>query len=379
MTTKGASLSFPETSSGASELIGGVLMITVVVAAVAIIGVALFSQPAPQSVPNINFMTGTDAADSRLFLYHNGGDTLKRGEFAVVIDNDPPRTDYTISGGGDEWSVGKNLMLGVTGAPQTVSVVYYGANGGTILLRSASSSVAALQKDIGPSNTPIPVGGGTGGYGYIFNDAYNISNSSQFIQAIQENVSANRINFYKNSLAPSGGLGQDTSLSLRVKDTQKKSLIIYNNNLVKLNNTDIVSIKVISQTRNFKMFGIAPQIWEMAGDRVDLTITRTAPVSSIYEKGVSISHTWINNYELVSSSLVVDTTGSSVTALTVNHTQYLPVPPLSTDSRDIKIISAKPLPVGLYLLVIDDSQKTAYFVGTADQICIGTNCGPYGL
>lgn len=348
-------------TSGVSELIGGILMVTVVVAAVAIIGVFLFSQATPQKIPDVNFMTGTNAASSSLYLYHNGGDTLKKGDFAVVIDNQAPRTDYIISDGSNEWSVGKNLMLGITSPPKMVSIIYTGTGSGGVVLRSASSSVTTLQKSINPSSTPVIPGGGSGGSGYIFNDAGNISNSSYFIDAIRQNVSANRINFYKNSLSSSGGLKLGSSFSLKVTDTTKTSQIVYKSSSttyqVPLNNTDVVTVTVQSQTKNFKTFGIAPQIWELTVQGADLTITRLPPISSISVTGVDIQHTWISNYEFVASTLEIDTSGNSVTALTVNNTVYLPPP--NTDSSDIIITNAKPLPIGLFLLMVDDSQMTA--------------------
>jgi FlaG/FlaF family flagellin (archaellin) len=372
-------------SSGVSELIGGILMIVLVVAAVAIIGIFLFSQQPPQKVPNINFMTGTDTSGN-LYLYHNGGDSLKKGDFAVVIDGQAPRTDFTISDGSTEWSVGRNLKLGVSGTPKSVAIIYNGTGSGEVVLRSASSSVAVLQNSINPSGTPVIPGGGSGGSpgaGYIFNDAANISNSSYFVDAIRENVTANRINFYKNSLSSSGGLKLGSYLSLRVIDTTQTSQMLYKDASttyqVKLNNTDVVKVAVQSQTKNFKTFGIAPQIWELTAQGADLTITRLPPIPSISATKVDIMHTWISNYQLVDSTLKIDTSGDSVTALTVNNTVYLPLPTQSTDPKDIIITNAKPLPVGLFLIIIDDSQKTAYLVGTADNICWGTNCGPFGL
>lgn len=377
----GTPLVHADHSSGVSELIGGILMIVLVVAAVAIIGIFLFSQQPPQKVPNINFMTGTDTSGN-LYLYHNGGDSLKKGEFAVVIDDQAPRTDYTISDGSNEWSVGRNLKLGVSGTPKSVAIIYNGTGSGEVVLRSASSSVAVLQNSINPSGTPVIPGGGSGGSpgaGYIFNDAANISNSSYFVDAISENVSANRIVFYKNSLDSNGGLKIGTGISLKVTDTQKKSIIIYDGNLLPLNNTDIISVNIKSQTQNFKSFGIAPQIWELAADKAELTITRTPPIPNIGPNTVDITHTWLDSYELVGSTLEIDTTGTSVTALTVNRTRYLPPP---NTYGTVTITGVKPLPIGLFLLIIDDSQKTAYLVGTADQICMGTspaNCGPFGL
>ena len=47
-----------DNSSGVSEVIGAILLISVVVLAVAIIAVGLFSQPLPQKIPDARFITG---------------------------------------------------------------------------------------------------------------------------------------------------------------------------------------------------------------------------------------------------------------------------------------------------------------------------------
>ena len=378
-------------SAGVSELIGAVLMIMIVVVAVSLIAVMLMSQQAPQKIPNINFMTGTNAAGNLLYLYHNGGDTLTSGEFAVVLDGQVQRTDYSISDGSRNWSVGTNLVLSIdpTAPPKTVAIIYTSGGSGDILLRSGSSSVAALSQNIKPDATPM-VSEGSSCSDYICNDVANIINSSHFIEAIKQNVSSTSINFYKNSLsptgvqtgAPTGRLRSGSYLELKVTDGTGKSQIVYqpqgkSDVLLTLNNTDRVRVTINASSPNFIIFGIAPQIWEMAVTNADLTITRSGGVSTISEQGVNISHTWIANYIVYDSTLEIDTAGNSITTLTVNNTRI--VPP-SGYGGTITISAIKPLPVGLFLVFVDNSQGgTVYLVNTADQICMDTSCGPFGI
>jgi hypothetical protein len=115
----------------------------------------------------------------------------------------------------------------------------------------------------------------------------------------------------------------------------------------------------------------------MAVTNADLTITRSGGVSTISEQGVNISHTWIANYIVYDSTLEIDTAGNSITTLTVNNTRI--VPP-SGYGGTITISAIKPLPVGLFLVIVDNSQGgTVYLVSTADQICMDTSCGPFGI
>lgn len=375
-------------SAGVSELIGAVLLITIVVMAVSIIGVMLLSQQAPQKIPNINFMTGTNAAGDQLYLYHNGGDTLTSGEFAVVLDGQTQRTDYSISDGSSNWSVGKNLVLSITKRPNTVAIVYTSGGSGAILLRSVSLSNVSLSQNIKPDTTPT-VSEGSSCSDYICNDVADIINSSHFIEAIKQNVSSTSINFYKNSLlptgvqtgVPTGSLKSGSYLELKVTDGTGKSQIVYqpqgkSDVLLTFNNTDRVRVTINASSPNFIIFGIAPQIWEMAVKNADLTITRSGGVPTISEPGVNISHTWIANYIVYDSTLEIDTAGSSITTLTVNNTMV--VPP-SGYGAPITISAIKPLPVGLFLVIADNSQGgTVYLVSTANQICVASSCGPFG-
>ena len=378
-------------SFAVSEIIGAVLMISLVVTAVAIVAVFLQSQSTPESIPNVNFMVGTNAAGNQLYLYHNGGDTLKSGTFAVVLDGTTQRTDYQISDGSTNWSIGRNLILGISSVPKTVGIVYTPGQSGSILLRSSSSDVAALRSNIMPDATPIVPSAGSGGGGggstpagetTITNNVSSIVNSSYFIEAIKENVSVNRINFFKNSFTNSGGLALGTQLSFKVDPSNHDSVIVYVKSgttyRIPLNQTEIVRIKVISNTANLKIFGIAPQIWEMAVENVDLTIVRTN-ATTISESNIDITHTWIDSYtfDSANSNLRIIADGNSVTALTVNKTVYLPPP--NTDASTFTFYNTRPLPVGLFLLIVDNSAKTVYFVGSADTICWGSNCGPFGL
>ncbi|MDD5187263.1 MAG: type IV pilin N-terminal domain-containing protein [Methanoregula sp.] len=109
-----------DTSSAVSEIIGAILLISLVVSAIMIVGVFLFSQQTPEEIPNINFMTGTDGLGN-LYLYHNGGDTLKDGEFYVQVDG--VSKPYGLLEG-NEWSFGKSLIIkDVSPGAHTVQII----------------------------------------------------------------------------------------------------------------------------------------------------------------------------------------------------------------------------------------------------------------
>ena len=81
----GQKIKMSDNSSGISEVIGAILLISVVVLAVAIIAVGLFSQPLPKKIPDARFIT--EIKDNTLTIYHDGGEPLYRGEFFIKVNN----------------------------------------------------------------------------------------------------------------------------------------------------------------------------------------------------------------------------------------------------------------------------------------------------
>jgi hypothetical protein len=374
-------------AAGVSELIGAILLITITVMAVSLVGVILLSQQGPQEVPNINFMTGTNAARDQLYLYHNGGDTLTRGEFAVVLDGRTRRTDYSISDGSSNWSVGKNLVLSITTPPKTVSLIYIGGRTGDVLLRSASSNVSSPGQNINPDNTPVVPFEGPTGPSYIFNDVANLTNSSYFIDAIKVNVTNSSISFWRDDMGNGNGA---TGLSCHglchssnkiyffrftVTDTSGASTISYGSpttiTTVPLNNGDVVNVSVTGgDVKYFTAFGIAPSIWELAGDPLTLDITFAN--GTVYKPpgnkniNTEITHTRVEKYNpaTLKSTLAIDVWKAADTGLTVNGTRYIN----GVDSRDILLTNVRPVPMGLYLISSLGGENIIYFVGNADKI-----------
>ncbi len=73
------------------------MLITVVVTAVAIIAVVLFSQPPPQRIPALDAVISSDG-NTTIRLFHNGGDTLSRQEMAVLVDGVDMTSGFTVRG-----------------------------------------------------------------------------------------------------------------------------------------------------------------------------------------------------------------------------------------------------------------------------------------
>lgn len=136
---------------GVSEVIGAVLLVSLVVLGVAIVAVALFSQPPPSEVPHLSVVAGTTVDNTTFVLLHEGGDTLAAGNYRIYVDNGSglvDRTDEFALAGDDIWSIGENLTYAGGDVAQieqaVISVV--DAGGETVI---AGRAYAAGAGDVG--------------------------------------------------------------------------------------------------------------------------------------------------------------------------------------------------------------------------------------
>lgn len=363
----------PDPEGGVSEVVGAILLISVVVIAVSVIAVVVFSQQTPQKIPNVNIMVGIDnKVPPTLYLYHNGGDTLTSGEFDVLVDG--VIKPYSISGGGSEWSLGKNLVVPVSTIPENVILVYNNSGTGSVVLRSATVNVVADTGSINPDVISFPTPLGT----------CNIGNcsSDDILDAFMKNVTSNSISFYKEK----GGsvLGSNFNnyhIRFRVTDTSSRSSITYHSAQLKrinLSSGDTVTITLRNPSGNLRTFGISPQIWELSVDLADIDIQLANGTSLPTISNEDVVHTFVAGYDPASfvSTLVIDTSGTSDTVLSVNSSQVIN----GSNDQHVVLTNVRPLAVGLFLIDQDDTKNgKTYFVGRADQICVDTNCGPFGV
>lgn len=362
----------PGADSGVSEVVGAILLISVVVIAVSVIAVVLFSQQTPQKIPNVNIMVGTDnKVPPTLYLYHNGGDILTAGNFNVLVDG--VIKPYSISGGGNEWSLGKNLVVPVSTIPKNVILVYNSSGTGSVVLRSASVNVSIFTGAINPDVMSFPAQSGI----------CNIGNcsSDDILDAFMKNVTSNYISFYKEKGGDIwGSNSNDYHIRFRVTDPNSSSSITYHSPQpvrINLSRGDVVTITLRNPSKNFKTFGISPQIWELSVDLADIDIQLANGTSLPTITNEDVIHTFVAGYDPASfdSTLVIDASGMSETVLTVNSSQVIS----GSNNQHIVLSNVRPLAVGLFLINQDDTKNgKTYFVGRADGICIDTNCGPFG-
>lgn len=116
---------------GVSGTIGSIFLIIVVVAGMAILMVAVVSQPHPQNVPAMTAEIITTPGS--LSLRHDGGNTLNKGEFKILVDGQDRTAAF---GDPATWSIGQTLVYSgydPTNIPRTIQIVYTGGGGGQLI------------------------------------------------------------------------------------------------------------------------------------------------------------------------------------------------------------------------------------------------------
>lgn len=151
-----------------SEVIGSILLISVVVIGIAVIGVLLMSHPTPRNLPALSAVISEDTAQNTISIYHDGGDQVSHDEIQILVDGVPRDFDNGGSPGWSTWSMGQSLTYQYSGpAPGLVQIVYTGGSGATVLASSdfgfnpsgtltTGPTGSATSTPTGTTTTPTP-------------------------------------------------------------------------------------------------------------------------------------------------------------------------------------------------------------------------------
>ncbi|HUU75566.1 MAG TPA: PKD domain-containing protein [Methanoregulaceae archaeon] len=171
---------------GVSELIGAMLLVSLVILGVAIAAVAILSQPPPEDIPQVTALA--DNQSKTVYLYHDGGDSLLPEEIKTIVNGED--TSFSLAGNESwPWSAGKTLQIDYTGQgmPEYVQLVYRGGSTQTLILTayfvppeiigaptsgtttSPTTSPTTTTTTTTPTTEPTPTGNGCDDIGANFN------------------------------------------------------------------------------------------------------------------------------------------------------------------------------------------------------------------
>jgi hypothetical protein len=135
-----------KSESGVSELIGAILLVSLVVMLMMVVTTVVLSQPRPEKIPELSTsisISDQGAGNYYINITHMGGDGLKSGEYLVVIDGtqvtpikifDPSINPWPLK---DEWTLqSPNMVVKWAGKPNTVELYYNGPSSKVLLAKT---------------------------------------------------------------------------------------------------------------------------------------------------------------------------------------------------------------------------------------------------
>lgn len=156
--------------SGVAELIGTVILITIFVAAVALIAVTVFSQAPPQKIPSVNARFATD--NSLITVYHNGGDPIEAGYYRVSVNGNllPAGAVIKSPSSSGNWQIGETLTVALDGVTPSsyIQLLYLDGARSAILASNGTpqgggasgptqAPTAAFSSGVSSGTVPLPV------------------------------------------------------------------------------------------------------------------------------------------------------------------------------------------------------------------------------
>ncbi len=182
-----------ENETGVSELVGAIMLMSIIVMAVGVVGVGLLSQPLPQKIPAVSVdITTICNTVCTVYMRHEGGDPLSKGVFNITLDGVDKTDSFKLLDGPASWSTwtsGETLDYVVpTGqsVPASVQIIY---NSG-----SSSTSLGMY--------TPTKIGGITGNQSFV---NYTIE-ENVFVYGNQLSFSGNSVSGPGATVVITGGL-----------------------------------------------------------------------------------------------------------------------------------------------------------------------------
>jgi len=139
----------------ASEVIGTVLLISIVVLAGSIIAVAVLSHPQAQKIPALSALISNQS--QIVYIKHNGGDALSNGTYEILIDGTDVTSGINKTGSPSAWSIGDLITYTKPGTtpPSSVQIVYTGGGSPVVIAASYFGMLSAIGS-ITFTPTPTP-------------------------------------------------------------------------------------------------------------------------------------------------------------------------------------------------------------------------------
>jgi len=329
--------------SGVSEVIGSILLISLVGIAVAIVAVIFLSQPVPVETQNLNVIPSY--ANQTLFLYHDGGDTMVKGEYKIRIlpsGNELPITD-------DRWEIGEILEFpGIFDPPDSILIIST-REGQETLIKDIRIGQVITPGPIVPRPTPTPGPG------------------DDCVVNFTERLTADAIHFSRSRTGPANTANIGGFINFTTNNSDSYLIL----GSTRRNLTPGQKVSINFKNDYVQIFSIGNKGWSLAGG--DTTIQITNPNLPTFNGNLEDS--WITSFTGFNSTLTF-TAGwggpgggnTAFTKLIIRNTTW--VPPPSESNKKYTFINIRPSEPTLFLLHYpsNPAQEKVLFIGQADEI-----------
>jgi len=187
--------------SGVSEIIGVVLLIALVVTAIAVISLGMFSQPPPQKIPALDAIISTSG--NSIQITHNGGDQMQKEDVVILVDGVDKTSSFS-KGGDSSWqslSPGDSLTSNSPN-PGTVTILYKGGSANAMLSSAKFSEVGNVTADFritassGSGGTISPTGTVPAIYGESYTFTITPNSGYHIVDVLVDGSSVGAVSSY---------------------------------------------------------------------------------------------------------------------------------------------------------------------------------------
>ena len=112
--------------SAVSDVVGSLIMVSIVTIALGIIAVAILSQPAPPDIPAVDVTAYRSPSSTNLTIIHAGGDNLPVGEYRILVNSVDRTDDFQPLPSNIPFATGTELYYSSSGEIQSVQLIYQG-------------------------------------------------------------------------------------------------------------------------------------------------------------------------------------------------------------------------------------------------------------
>jgi len=358
---------------GISEVVGSILLVSLVVLAVAIISVGFLSQPPPVQTQELNVIAGNDS--TTLYLYHDGGDPMLPGEFKILLDGIDETPE--ISGA---WSIGERINITITQRPERIQIISTRGGQENIIRQISVGQVTGGGVPVTPGPVPTPGPGGGCTQEELDEYAQEYLNET-YKQKFSEEMTASAIYITRGNR---GGNQASISgwLNLTINSTVVgDSYVIVgpdnNPSRFDLMKGDELSIKfgIQQQQATASIFSLYDMGWTIAGDQTHVYIKRGPNIFPYTQNNNNLHDSWISQYVKNSYASTISITiggNNAITRLMIPTGTSEPdiVVPGITDSSIIELINIKPADPELFILEYQSGSANPNFrfVGDAEMV-----------